>query len=101
MTWRTVQPPSRYGVLSCSSFNPATAARNFAGASAISAIHCFRCSGVLGAWNEKGPIGNFRSFIGDAINLLILILEFVQLAIDAVAQRQQLLVRAAFAQLSF
>jgi hypothetical protein len=28
-------------------------------------------------------------------------LEFVQLAIDAVAQREQLLMRAAFAQLSF
>jgi hypothetical protein len=36
INWRTVHPPSRYGVSSCRSFSPATAARYFEGAAAIS-----------------------------------------------------------------
>jgi hypothetical protein len=37
-TWRTVQPPGRYGVSSCGSRRPRTAARSAAGAAAMSAI---------------------------------------------------------------
>jgi hypothetical protein len=62
-TWRTVHPPSRYGVFSCASVRPRTAARSAAGVSRIAAIEARRISGVTSGLKVKGPVGKRGSVL--------------------------------------
>ena len=51
-TCRTVQPSGRYGVSSCASFRPRTAARSLAGVAAIASMAARRCR----AESDCGPL---------------------------------------------
>ena len=56
-TWRTVQPSGRYGVSSCVSSRPPTAARMSAGSDAIRSIAALRVACVNAIVSSNLPTG--------------------------------------------